>query len=509
MADYSLRYAACHAEDNAGSGVRSKGSVRLGVGQVFEVNTGLGYHTSQLLRGEDKIDEPFAVLFKLGALCLRFLGGAGHYCHGEDALSSEVSADKRAEHLHGRAAGRYLRHELGMLILNMLYPARTARGEHRQLCARLKLVQEFSSFLHDGKVGGERGIEYIVRSETLQCRNYLAHDRLGCGNSELLAQTDPDGGCDLNRDLLGLIEQSLAHFGDIAFHGERARRAHGGALSAAYALRIGELIAEAAGYIRIAAALGKIDDVDILYLGAHAHAFAAEDALGRIAHDAGGGIVNRFRAVMQREVHGVDSVAARVFLQAALAGLVAGGAFRSVARQQHFEYHSAVLGKGFGEGFYCETVPWYHGAGGVDLSALVLDDAHTASAVDREIFAIAEIGYVNSVFSCDLEHIALFFKFAAYTVNYHTFHRLNLLDGAYRTQLHAQTAVQALLRVNDMRNANGAGYSIARAVHLALAAANADVRIDPVAGEAGALSRRADFVHNVGYIFVAEILQRA
>ena len=69
--------------------------------------------------------------------------------------------------------------------------------------------------------------------------------------------------------------------------------------------------------------------------------------------------------------------------------------------------------------------------------------------------------------------------------------------------------MQALLLVYYMRDANGAGYRIARAVHLALAAADADVRIDPVAGETGALSRRADFIHDVSYIFVAEILQSA
>ena len=85
-----------------------------------------------------------------------------------------------------------------MHVLNMLYPARTAGGEHGKLCAGLELFHKLRRFLHDGEVGRQRGVENIVCAEHLERGYYLAHDRLRGRQAELLADTDTNRRGDLN-----------------------------------------------------------------------------------------------------------------------------------------------------------------------------------------------------------------------------------------------------------------------------------------------------------------------
>ena len=279
MADNGFGDAAGNAEDDTGAGVLGEGIVRLGIGQVGKVNAGLFYHFCKLLSCEHEVDEPLAVLDKLGTCSLCLLGRAGHNRDGVQLIVGVVLAEYRAEHLHRRAAGGHLGHEMRMHVLDVLYPAGAAGSEHGKLCAGLELVHELGRFLHDGKVGRQRGIENVVCAEHFKRRDYLAHDRLRGRQAELFADTDAHGRRDLNGDLLGRVIYCRPELGDLVFDDDCAGGAHCRALTAAYALRVGKLVVKAAGDIGLDSALGEVHCVDVLNLRAHSDAFAAENAL--------------------------------------------------------------------------------------------------------------------------------------------------------------------------------------------------------------------------------------
>ena len=100
MADNCLGNAAGCAEDDASARVLSKGIIRLGVGQICKIYAGLLYHPDELLRGEHEVNEPFAVLHKLGTRSLGFLGRAGHYCDRVQLIVGVVLPEDSAEHFH-------------------------------------------------------------------------------------------------------------------------------------------------------------------------------------------------------------------------------------------------------------------------------------------------------------------------------------------------------------------------------------------------------------------------
>lgn len=81
-------------------GVVAERSVGLFIRERGEVDAGLLDHVAQLARRDDEVDEPLAVLLKLGARSLELLAGAGHDGHGIDVLTRKLLADERAEHRH-------------------------------------------------------------------------------------------------------------------------------------------------------------------------------------------------------------------------------------------------------------------------------------------------------------------------------------------------------------------------------------------------------------------------
>ena len=279
VADNGFGDAAGNAEDDAGAGVLGKGIVRLGVRQVCKVYAGLFYHFRKLLRCEHEVDEPLAVLDELGTGSLGLLCRAGHYCNGIQLIVGVVLAEYRAEHLHRRAAGGNLGHEMRVHVLNMLDPAGAAGGEHGKLCAGLELVHKLGGLLHYSKVGSQRGIKNVVRAEHFQRRNYLAHNRLRGRHAELFADTDAHSRRDLNGDLLCRVVYCRPELGDLVFYDDSAGGAYSCALAAAYALCVGKLVVKAAGDIGLDAALCEVNCVDVLNLRAHSDALSAENAL--------------------------------------------------------------------------------------------------------------------------------------------------------------------------------------------------------------------------------------
>ena len=338
VANDRLRDAARDAEDDARAGVIAQRIVRLGVRQVRKVDAGRLNHANQLVCGEHEIDQALAVLLQLGTLCLEFLGGAGHDGDGVDVLVFELLADDRAEHLHRAAGRRDLRHQIRMRMLHVLDPAGAAGGEHRQLRAGLDLFEELGRLFQDGEVGGKVRVIHHIDAETAQRGDELAGDRRVGGHPEFLGYAGADRRGVLHHDALALVVNHIPHLRDLAVDRDRARRAHGGALAAANAVGLRQHLAEARRDEGALAAVGEVNRADVLHLGAHAHAQTAQNALGRIARDARRRHVQPLAGIgvfaVRRLLH---VVAVRVFLQLALAALLAGKALGAVAAHQKLE----------------------------------------------------------------------------------------------------------------------------------------------------------------------------
>ena len=86
--------------------------------------------------------------------------------------------------------------------LEILDPARTAGCKHRERSAVFDPSQKLCALLHDGEVGSEVRVEYLVESENLQC----AYESSGAYRSgflaECLREIYADRRSDLNDHLL-------------------------------------------------------------------------------------------------------------------------------------------------------------------------------------------------------------------------------------------------------------------------------------------------------------------
>ena len=285
------------AKDGAGTGCLAERIVRLGIREISKVDTGFFNHADEFLRGEDEIDQALAVFFKLGACCFELLGGAGHNGDRVDFFILELLADDGAHHCHRAAAGRDLRHELGMSMLNMLDPAGAAGSEHRELCTGLNLVEELIGFLKNGKVSSEVGVIHDICAETLESSDELAGYGLGCGHTKCLSNADTHGRSKLDDGLLvAVAEEAPALFGFI-LNGDGTGGADCCALAAANAGGLAHGLAKAGSNICLFAALSKVNGTDVLNFCAHTDTETAEDALGRITDDALGRIINGETAV--------------------------------------------------------------------------------------------------------------------------------------------------------------------------------------------------------------------
>ena len=162
--------------------------------------------------------------------------------------------------------------------------------------------------------------------------------------------------------------------------------------------------------------------MDVLNLGAHSHALAAEDALRGITDYGRGRVVNRLLAVVVCKADIGYIVALGVLLKLALAGLVAGGTLRAVACKQKLNYHLAVLAQLCGVRAHDHAVLGNYGACSLDAATLVFDNAKPAAAVYRQAFAVAEVGDINVILLSNFKDIASIFKFAANAVYNHTLH---------------------------------------------------------------------------------------
>lgn len=96
------------------------------------------------------------------------------------------------------------------------------------------------------------------------------------GDAEILAQRHPDSGSDLyHHPLLGVVEGAPRR-ADLVVDGDSAGGADGGALAAAYALRLLQLPVEGRHDLQLAAPEGEVQNALSLQLLAHADTVTAE-----------------------------------------------------------------------------------------------------------------------------------------------------------------------------------------------------------------------------------------
>ena len=292
-----FRHAAGRAEDDAGAGRDAERHVHRFVFQIGEVDAAFLYHVDEFDRREHGVHVGLAVVGELLALRLALLRGAGHDGNVVDlaavAVLLIVIAQHGGEHLHRRLAGGDVAEKLGALILHILDPRRAAGGEHRERAAVFEPVHKLLRLDDRGEVGGERGIKHLGRAHEPERRDHFAHGIFARMQPERFADGDAHRRGDLEDDAFILVVQRAPHAADVVIHGDRGGGAHGGALTAADAVGLGELLVECRHYAEIGAAVREVDDVHALDLLARAHAVAAEDALVRVAHDRGAGGVER------------------------------------------------------------------------------------------------------------------------------------------------------------------------------------------------------------------------
>ena len=286
---------------------------------------------------------------------------------------------------------------LGVVELQILHPGRAAAGEHGEGTAVFQPGQELLGLADGGHIGGEVGVVHLLHAHELQGLHQLIHDVGAGGQAELLAQGHPDRRGDLHHHpVLGVVE-GLPGLADLVFHGDGAGGAHGGALAAAHALGLVQLLVKGGHHLQLAAAVGIVQDALALELLAHPDAVAAEDALVGVPENGQTGVILLIALPGVREPDPADAEALGQGLQAAVAAFGAGGAAAVVGGQHQLQDHPPVPQQPGGVGADLQPVPRLHGAGGVDLAGFhVFHDAHAARAVDRKLGIVAEGGHVDA-----------------------------------------------------------------------------------------------------------------
>jgi len=101
-------------------------------------------------------------------------------------------------------------------MLDVLDPARRAggnHGQHRPAAGErgFQAAKQFRALLQNGQVGGEVGVEHVVKAQFVQGGGHLARDARTHGIAERLAQRRAHGGCGLHRHALLRVGQRLPH----------------------------------------------------------------------------------------------------------------------------------------------------------------------------------------------------------------------------------------------------------------------------------------------------------
>ena len=281
-------------------------------------------------------------------------------------------------------------------------------------------MQKFGGLLAHGEVRAEDGVIYLVRAHDLERGDQLIKHIFARLQTVGFADGNAHGGGDLDNDARFGVLQRLPRRADLVLDGDGAGGADGGALTAAHTMRFAQGLAACGGDVQVRTAARKVQIVDALHFVADAHAVAAENAFVVIHRDGGTGKIHLDMLARVVKADVVDAEADRHLLQAAGAVLFAGGAVAAMRGEQQLDDHTAVLEQTRRVGADMQAVPWLHGAGSLDLAgAFLLDHAHTARAVNRQVGVEAEVGDLHARFAADLQYIRFFVVFHADIIHIH------------------------------------------------------------------------------------------
>ena len=202
---------------------------------------------------------------------------------------------------------------VGVVVLAELDPAGGAGGDQGQRAAVLDAVDKLGALLHDGQVGGDVGVEHLVKAQAAQGGDHLALHVGADGHAEALAQGGADGGGGAARprawsgsaraaQTLSVSSFSVrAPVGQTAMHWPQVTQAD-----------FAQVHVKGAADVGGEAAVVGADDAARPDFAADGDAAAAEDALGVVADQMGGGVVDaRARGLAPSKRHSsVDAVVA-------------------------------------------------------------------------------------------------------------------------------------------------------------------------------------------------------
>ena len=284
--------AARDAEDRASARVSAEKIIGRLFGKAQEVDAGGLDHASELAGRQDNIGIlATAGLHVLVTRNLVLLGRAGHdgghvdVLAGDRVLLGPVGLGENGEHLLGRLGRREILGEVGSVLLHPVGPRGAAARDERKLAAVREALDELGTLFHDRDVGGEVRVEHLVEAEHAESRVDLAGHELARLHAESFAESDTDGGSDLNDASLGRVTESIPNLGRLVVLVNRADGAVGRALAALDAGRLGELDVGCGSHDGLFAAADEFKSPYVLHLLAHLGATAALDALVGIEND--------------------------------------------------------------------------------------------------------------------------------------------------------------------------------------------------------------------------------
>ncbi len=225
-ADGRFDHAARSAEDDRRAGRLAQRTIEILLFERGEVEVGETDQVGQFAGGDGDVDVRVALPSEFRSCRFGLFGHAGH--HGDhdqfpavDAqLLCEVVFGDGAEHLLRRLGRGEVAGQLREVFLHEAHPARAAGGHERQLHVGIALeggvqaAQQLRTLLHDGEVGGEVGVEYVVETQPSQRRHHLAR-HAPARIAEVLSETHAHGGGGLHHHRLGGVGDGAEHIGDV------------------------------------------------------------------------------------------------------------------------------------------------------------------------------------------------------------------------------------------------------------------------------------------------------
>ena len=281
--------------------------------------------------------------------------------------------------------------------LDVANPARAAGGEHGELdvfaaglAGLLDALEQLGALFHDGEVGREIGIEYVVEAHHAQDTRQALDRRVLVREAQALAPGGAHCGRHLHKtDLIG-VAQGVEDALGVVTGAQGAGRTMGDALAAQGAVGLGQLLAAGDVHHGVARAAREVPHTRRLDLLANLDAAQALDALVVVANEREGGVgAEALEMLGKRQVGDAKVVGER--LQRAVARTRAARALGVMLRQQELHVRLARDAGLLAVGVHDHAVEHVVVASGDELvDALDLNHAHAAGADLVQVAQIAQ-----------------------------------------------------------------------------------------------------------------------